>query len=95
MATTEGDYWHHRLNVETDFMRHRHDRLMDYDEEAHAQAMRPSSCYKPKISMDGNQWCALFGSNLMEGVAGFGDTVKEAFEDFDREWNERKIKSCP
>lgn len=23
---------------------------------------------------DGNQWCVLWGENLQEGVAGFGDT---------------------
>ena len=92
MATTEDNYWHHRLNQESNFTRQRHDRLMDYDEEMHMQAMRPSTCYKPKISMDGNQFCASVGPNPMEGVYGYGDTVKLAFEDFDREWNEKKIE---
>lgn len=27
-----------------------------------------------KISLDGNQWCALVGQNLQEGIAGFADT---------------------
>lgn len=30
------------------------------------------------IEQDGNQWCALLGPDLQEGVAGFGDTPKEA-----------------
>lgn len=33
---------------------------------------------------DGNQWCFLWGENLQEGVAGFGDTPHKAmlaFED--------------
>lgn len=30
------------------------------------------------ISQDGDQWCALVGPNLQEGVAGFSDTIKNA-----------------
>lgn len=30
------------------------------------------------ISLDGSQWCALVGANLQEGVAGFGNSPKEA-----------------
>ena len=31
---------------------------------------------------DGNQWCFLFGDNLQDGIAGFGNTVEEAAIDF-------------
>ena len=41
--------------------------------------------------MDGNQWCALFGENPMEGVAGFGDTPAAAFKNFDENWNDSRI----
>jgi hypothetical protein len=30
------------------------------------------------ISQDGNKWCALQGSNMMEGLVGFGDSINEA-----------------
>lgn len=30
------------------------------------------------IEEDGNQWCALLGPDLQEGIAGFGDTPKKA-----------------
>lgn len=30
------------------------------------------------LMVDGNQWCALAGNDLHEGVAGFGDTRAEA-----------------
>ena len=40
----------------------------------------------PRLFMDGNQWCALYGENLQEGVAGFGDTKEQALEAFDKEW---------
>ena len=31
---------------------------------------RPSVVWKPKLCVDGNQWCALLGDSLQEGVAG-------------------------
>lgn len=47
---------------------------------------KPSALYKPTLSRDGNQWCALLGVNLVEGVAGFGSTPGSAMDDFDRNW---------
>lgn len=35
-----------------------------------------------KLSKDGNQWCFLWGDNIQEGVAGFGDTIRDAALDF-------------
>lgn len=55
---------------------------------ASAAAMRaPSAVYRPSVRMDGNQWCALYGENLQDGVAGFGNTPAAAMEDFDRNWH--------
>ncbi len=48
----------------------------------------PHVLMRPKIQMDGNQWCALYGENLMEGVAGFGDTPELAMVAFDKAWKE-------
>lgn len=31
---------------------------------------------------DGNQWSFLYGENLQEGIAGFGDTIYEAAYNF-------------
>lgn len=47
----------------------------------------PSVLFRPALSIDGNQWCALYGENLQEGVAGFGDTPALAMQDFDKQWN--------
>lgn len=33
---------------------------------------------------DGNQWCFLFGDNIQDGIAGFGNTVEDAAIDFYR-----------
>ena len=51
---------------------------------------RPSVLFRPTLSADGDQWCALFGDNLQEGVAGFGETPEKAMLAFDIAWlNER------
>jgi hypothetical protein len=47
---------------------------------------RPFMMLKPAMFLDGNQWCALYGKNLQEGVAGFGDSPELASWDFDKEW---------
>ncbi len=48
---------------------------------------RPSVLFRPKLFVDGNQWCALYGEDH-SGVAGFGDTPKDAMMDFDKQWRE-------
>ena len=57
-------------------------------QEASAEYCRPSVVFKPKLSKDGDQWCALFGDNLQEGVCGFGKTPAEAMYQFDIAWRQ-------
>jgi len=45
---------------------------------------------RPRLSIDGNKWCALYGENLQDGVAGFGDTPAEACQNFDLAWLNQK-----
>lgn len=45
---------------------------------------RPSVLYRPCLFVDGDQYCALYGDNLMDGCAGYGDTPDEAMAAFDR-----------
>lgn len=47
---------------------------------------RPSAVFKPRIFMDGDQWCALYGDNLQDGVAGFGKSPADAMWNFDAAW---------
>lgn len=54
--------------------------------EAAWEQMRPSVIFKPALSRDGDMWCALFGENLQEGVAGFGLTPAKAMYAFDTAW---------
>ena len=46
----------------------------------------PSVLIRPRVFVDGNQFCALYGEDLQEGIAGFGDTEEEALAEFDKEW---------
>lgn len=54
--------------------------------QAAEEAMRPSSVFRPKLFLDGDQWCALYGENIQEGVAGFGKSPNDAMLEFDRNW---------
>ena len=51
------------------------------------EQVRPSVLYRPALSIDGDQWCALYGEDLQAGVAGFGATPALAMQDFDKQWN--------
>ena len=55
----------------------------------------PSAVYRPSLKMDGDQWCALYGDNLQDGIAGFGDTPAAAMREFDKAWKTRKAGPEP
>lgn len=64
----------------------------DFLSVAH-EFQRPAVLYKPSLFMDGDQWCALYGENLQDGVAGFGDSPEKAMEDFDKEWKKSAVRA--
>lgn len=49
------------------------------------------SMLNPKLFLDGNQWCCLYGEDLQVGISGFGETPVEAI----RQWNAEWYKSAP
>lgn len=55
------------------------------------ERQRPFYLLRPAIYPDGSMWCALYGENLQEGVAGFGETPELAAADFDKNWREQKL----
>jgi hypothetical protein len=57
--------------------------------DAAYEIQRPSVLFKPALSIDGNQWCAMYGPSIQEGVCGFGDSPKLAMEAFDKAWREK------
>lgn len=46
---------------------------------------------KPKFSIDGDQYCYLYGESLQEGIAGFGSTANEAMGAFYLAFHNEKI----
>ena len=59
--------------------------------EAAAFVAAPHARMRPSIFPDGNMWCALYGEDLQNGVAGFGATPAEACADFDNNWENQKL----
>lgn len=68
---------------------------MEAVQQAFADYGTPSALWKPRLFRDGNQWCALYGESLQDGVAGFGDSPYEAMTAFDRAWCEKIPKETP
>jgi len=54
----------------------------------------PSAIYRPTLTIDGNQWCALYGDNLQDGVAGFGGSPYAAMGDFNKNWYAKLPKAA-
>ena len=48
---------------------------------------RPSIVYRLIPFRDGNQWCALLGENIQEGIVGFGVSPSLALIDFDNNFH--------
>lgn len=65
-------------------------RLLD---EAAIRIAMPHAIFKPRLFPDGNQWCALYGENLQEGLAGFGDTPAKACDDFNKNFRTQRATS--
>lgn len=57
------------------------------------EQLRPFFLLRPKMFLDGNMWCALYGKNIQDGVAGFGETPVKAAIQFDIEWLNRKAEN--
>jgi hypothetical protein len=53
---------------------------------AAVEMQRPSVLWRPRLFRDGDQWCALYGQNIQDGVAAFGKTPDEAMRNFDTTW---------
>lgn len=56
--------------------------MQDFRDSAY-ELSRPSTLLKPKLFIDGDKWCALYGENLQCGVAGFGTSPVRAMLNFD------------
>ena len=48
-----------------------------------------------KVFQDGDQWCALQGENLQEGIGGFGDTIANALHQLAFKLEYQKLEKEP
>lgn len=71
------------------------DRIQQEFLTAAQEMQRPFMLLRPALAPDGNHWCALYGENLQEGIAGFGETPDLAAADFDRNWRTYKLQATP
>lgn len=53
------------------------------------QTMTPAAILKPRIFIDGNKWCVLWGENIQDGVCGFGDSPRKALMDFNASFDKK------
>ena len=42
---------------------------------------------KPRLFIDGNQWCVLYGDNIHDGICGFGSSPIRAILCWNAEWH--------
>lgn len=63
-------------------------------QEAVTEQTRPSVLFRPQLYIDGDQWCALYGEDLQNGVAGFGRSPYEAMAAFDCAWHSELSNHC-
>ena len=54
-----------------------------------AEEMNLVSILRPRVFMDGDRWCVLYGEDLMNGIAGFGETPMLAVYDFNKAWHKK------
>lgn len=73
------------MNVPEQYQAHFWDLLQaKFQTEEARQA--PHVLMRPRLLIDGGKWCALYGENIQDGVAGFGGSPEEACADFDASW---------
>ena len=90
--SNEQEYWAAKiliLNSAKDIESRDRDCRRQRETDKYELETSPAVIYKPKIYIDGNQWCALYGENIQDGVCGFGDSPEKAFEDFNVNWKSK------
>ena len=74
------------LEIESSQRQH-HEALQHYEKmlvEAERLVLTRFSMLKPSIIRDGDQWCVLYGKDLQEGIAGFGNTPIQAIANWNK-----------
>jgi hypothetical protein len=85
----ENEYWYNRTGQDRIYSDQQHEAKMSLlitEQEYQLFAM-----LKPELKVDGKQWCVLYGNDLQDGIAGFGDTPYLAIIDWNKQFHS-KIK---
>jgi len=87
-----------QIIAELELLIERRDREVARSSERDAPAVKRPELRHPPVAIncrcDGNKVCALIGSNLQEGVSGFGDNLPDALRDLADEL-EREVGEHP
>lgn len=89
---TESEYYYSKADRECNHSDYQHEAIMNRLVEL--QEYNLFSLLKPKIFIDGNHWCVLYGDDLQAGLAGFGETPYLAILDFNKSFY-RTLKPTP
>lgn len=73
-------------NMAANAICHAAEACADNIRQAFADFGTPATLFRPKLSVDGDMWCALYGDDLQSGVAGFGKSPAKAMHDFNINW---------
>lgn len=60
--------------------------IADLEYSVAQELTRPFYLLRPRMFIDGDRWCALYGENIQDGVAGFGESPYLATYAFDKAW---------
>lgn len=71
------------------------DQIRNSAQQVCAAMEAPSAIFRPKVYIDGDHWCALYGDDLQSGVAGFGISPAAAMWDFDAAWHKKLGEQKP
>jgi hypothetical protein len=85
----ESNYWVEMMNRDATYSEVQHQqKMVNLTTETEYKLVE---MLKPSIYKDGDQWCVLYGEDLQDGVAGFGETPYKAVLDFNRNWDKNKL----
>jgi hypothetical protein len=86
----EQDYYYNKLSMESNYIDTLYQKqISSADIELDLKLFQ---VLKPMLVKEGNQWCCLYGENLQEGIAGFGDTPHQAVLAFNNAWYTEQAK---
>lgn len=71
------------MDYETLIQQSKHNAAIESEE------MNLVALLRPRVFIDGNMWCILYGESIMDGVVGFGESPILTVYDFNKSWRKR------